>query len=128
MKKIIAFIYYHNKKDKRVSNIAYLQTFGDVYMSLLLPFFLISEILNMNIVEYIKSFSGEKKWLEYFLGITFFIMPLYVVFRIFFPEKTLEKCYNENTYGKNYTFWIRFFVIIISAVCLLLIFRLKGHI
>lgn len=79
MKKIIAFIYHHNKKDKRVSNIAYLQTFVDVFLSLLFPFFLISEILNIDIVEYIKNFSGEKKWVEYFLGIVFLLCLFYSV-------------------------------------------------
>lgn len=128
MKRIIAFMYHRNKKDKMISNIAYLQTFIDVFLSLLLPFFLISEFFNMDIVEYIRSFSGGKKWIEYSLGIVFFIMPLYIVFSIFFPKNILEKYYNKNTYGKSYILWLRFFVIIISAVCLLLIFRLKGHI
>ncbi|WKS95301.1 hypothetical protein [Riemerella columbina] len=127
MKKIIAFLYVRHKNDKRVSDIAHLQTFVDIFIVLMFPYFFLEEWLNIHVIMFFRKLANGVKWLEYVIGISCFVIPLYIIFRYLFPEVELENRYKSYTYPKYYLLILRVVGLFIALTFLFLTLELRGY-
>lgn len=116
---MIVFLYNRHKNDKRVSDIAHLQTFSDLALIAMLPVFLILKLIKVDIILMIRNL-GNLKVIEYGIGIIF-IFFLYSVFYFIFPKNFLDRKFKEFTYDKYYLFYLRVVWISLSLICLALL-------
>ena len=119
MIKMIVFLYNKHKNDKRVSDIAHLQTFSDLALIAMLPVFLILKLIKVDIILMIRNL-GNLKVIEYCIGIIF-IFFLYSVFYFIFPKNFLDRKFKEFTYDKYYLLYLRVVWISLSLICLALL-------
>ncbi len=128
MKKVIAFLYQKHKNNVKTSNYAYLQVFTDIILICLFPSIFVMEIINFNLFSLIKDYSSGKKGLEYLIGIIIILVPLYILFNIFFPEKKLLQYYRKYEYSANYSFILRAISLSVSVLFLFLILKMNNKI
>ena len=102
MMKIVVFLMRHNRKDKRNKHLAYTQTFTDIFVPILLLVILV--MLSSDIDLLVSAKSKSEQYLRAFL---YFVLPLGILFYIFYSPKKIIKNYRKYSYSKHYIWYLR---------------------
>lgn len=100
--KIVVFLMRHNRKDKRNKHLAYTQTFADIFVPILLLVILV--MLSSDIDLLVSAKSKSEQYLRAFL---YFVLPLGILFHIFYSPKKIIKNYRKYSYSKHYIWYLR---------------------